>query len=220
MIIAQLRDIAAPELNFLLTEAPHKTDRGLDCGWFCREHCFRTAVLGNLLGLICQIVRGDILVCVPGSQRLTSIGASYDHAWCSTDHVPVLDLSLHFREHWVQPQLAAPICGLGGNGPFDIRLLPGHTSATDDIGGSPVVGYIPRNTVHATPSDLVANPQLLIPTREAGTISATVAIHIFQLFSGNTHTLAGSMSQLSALRQLQTQYPDAQAQLLALLEAA
>ena len=63
-----LRDQAAPEFNWLLTEPPFQTLDGLDFGWFCREHAFCTAVVSALLGVSCDVVRGDFLVRAAGGE--------------------------------------------------------------------------------------------------------------------------------------------------------
>src|SRR5580700_10468577 len=96
--IERLQKIAAPELNFLLTEAPRMLDGEYDFGWFCREHAFCTVVVGALTGISFKIVRGDFLIRTPSGFRIGSLGAASDHAWCKTDSIPVIDFSLHFRQ--------------------------------------------------------------------------------------------------------------------------
>jgi hypothetical protein len=199
-VLDQMTRIAAPELNFLLLEKPHVVaDGGLDLGLFCREHAYCTALLGGLLGMPCQVVRGDILIVVPGRDRLSSIEDASDHAWCATTQVPVLDLSLSFQYFWMDPRTAGPICGLGMNGDFDVRILPSDTKQDAEVGSAPVVGYIPRRAIQRTPRALIAKPLSVLRNNTSADISAAVALHAYLLVSGDAEPIAGTMKQKPAL---------------------
>jgi hypothetical protein len=205
-ILDQLTQIAAPELNYLLLDEPGERDGGLDLGWYCREHAFCTAFLGGLLGMPCQVVRGDVLIVVPGRDRLSSIGDASDHAWCATTRVPVLDLSLSFQYFWMDPRTAGAVCGLGMNGDFDIRILPADTGHDAEVGTSPVVGYIPRRAVQRTPRALIAKPLSVLRNKTSADLSAAVALHVYFILSGTAQPLAGTMEQRSALELLLKRY--------------
>ena len=218
--LQQLRDQAAREFNWLLTEPPFQAAGGLDFGWFCREHAFCTTVVGALLGVPCEVVRGDFLVRAGGGVRLSSIGTTDDHAWCRTNDSPVLDLSLHFQQFGPGPQLVEPIVQLGRNGVFDIRILPESTTAMDTFGGDAVIGYIPRSVFHWSALELIASPQVLLPTAEASEISARVALHTFRVILRERQSLAGVLPQFDALAQLRHTFPDAFTELHQLLARA
>jgi hypothetical protein len=218
--LQQLRDQAAREFNWLLTEAPFQADGGWDFGWYCREHAFCTAVLGALLGVSCEVVRGDFLVSAGGGVRFSSIGNTDDHAWCRTIDSPVLDLSLHFKQFGPWPQLAEPIVRLGRNGAFDIHILPESTTASTKLGSDGFIGYIPRSVFHWSALELVSSPLVLLPTVEAAEISARVALHTFSVISRKRPSLAGVLPQQEALAQLRLTFPDAFTELDQLLDRA
>ena len=216
--LQQLQDQAAREFNWLLTDPPFQVAGGLDFGWFCCEHAFCTAVVGALLGVSCEVVRGDFLVRTGGGVTLSSIGTNADHAWCRTADSPVLDLSLHFQQFGPWPQLVEPIVRLGRNGVFDVRLLPESTTASATFGSDAVVGYIPRSVFHWSALELVASPQVLLRTAEASEISARVALHTFRVISRERPSLADVLPQHEALGQLRRTFPDALTELHQLLD--
>ena len=172
-----------------------------------------------LLGLPCKVVSGDFIVSVQGNKRLSSIGEDSGHSWCTSAATPVLDLSLHFREFGPGPQLAEPIVKLGRNGIFDVCLLPETTPATTAFGTS-VIGYIPRDTFTWTATNLIADPSLLMPTREAAEISARVALHTFDVMSGTAPSRIGASDQADALAWLREVRPDPLPELRELLRSS
>lgn len=206
-ILERLQREAAPELNFLLTEPPFRTNGDLDFGWYCREHAYCTVIVAALLGLACEIVRGDFIVRVAQSMRLSSIGTDSDHAWCTSAVTPVLDLSLHFKQFGPGPQLAEPIVRLGSNGIFDVRTLPEDTLPTATFDTDSVIGYIPRQIFAWNAIELIRSPSLLLPTHEAAEISARVALHTFRVMCGSVHTLTGQQ-QGDALAHLRNIHPE------------
>lgn len=175
--------------------------------------------MAALLGLPCKVVSGDFIVSVQGTKRLSSIGEDSGHSWCTSAATPVLDLSLHFREFGPGPQLAEPIVKLGRNGIFDVRLLPETTLATAAFDTS-VIGYIPRDTFTWTAADLVANPSLLMPTREAAEISARIALHTFDVLSRTAPSRIGASNQPDALAWLREGRPNPLPELRELLHSS
>ncbi len=213
--VEKLQKIAAPELNFLLTEAPRLQDE--DWGWYCREHAVGTVIIAALLGVTCQVVRGDFIVRLPGF-RLSSIGAAYDHAWCCCAEAQILDLSLHFRAFGPWPQLAEPIVRLGRNGIFDVRILSPDTKAGDGFGDQVLIGYIPREVFREAAIDWIASPLPFLRNAESSAITMRVALHVFRVVTGQSTSLVGKMSQMHALVHLRLTYEDAVPDLQRLFE--
>jgi hypothetical protein len=220
LAIKQLQQLAAPELNFLLTEPPSLVDGEYDFGWFCREHAFCTVVIGALTGIKFKIVRGDFLIRTAAGFRLSSLGAASDHAWCQTDSTPITDFSLHFRQFPPGPQIADPIIQLGCNGVFDVRILPATTDPFSDFGNETFIGYIPRDVFHKSAREWIDAPLPFLRYDESAAISMRVALHIFSFVSGKSQPLAGTMTQLAALKHLRQTYQDARHDLQKLLENA
>ncbi len=191
-------------------------DGGLDFGWYCREHAFSTQVLAALLGLDCTIVRGDFIVSVHGDKRLSSLGSDSGHYWCSCTSTPVIDLSLHFRAFGDGPQLAEPIVKEGRNGTFDVRLLPADTPPTAPFDTS-IIGYIPRQQFTWSALEVIREPDRLLPTREAGEISARVALHTYAVMHRAAISFVGILEQDEALARLRANYPDSLSRLEELL---
>jgi hypothetical protein len=218
--IERLQKVAAPELNFLLTERPRLIDGEYDLGWYCREHAFCTVIISALLGMVCHIVRGDFLIRTKHGFRLGSIGAAHDHAWCQTDDTPVLDLSLHFRRFGSGPQIAEPIVQLGRNGVFDVRVLPATTEPFSDFGDDAIIGYIPRTVFQETASQWLDSPLPFLRSAESSAIAIRIALHVFDVVTGTSRSLAGTMTQLDGLSYLRQKFPDAVANLRELLEEA
>lgn len=201
IILGRLQREAAPEFNFLLTEPPFRTKGGRDFGWYCREHAYCTQAVAALLGMACRVVNGDFIVSVCDNKRLSSLHEDSGHSWCTSNGTSVLDLSLHFREFGPGPQLAEPIVKLGRNGIFDVRVLSEDTLVTAAFDTS-VIGYIPRETCTWSALDLVQQPSLLLPTREAAEISARITLHTFAVMNGRAASLIGTADQATALAQL------------------
>jgi hypothetical protein len=219
IILGRLSREAAPEFNFLLSEAPFRTNGGRDFGWYCREHAFCTQAIAALLGMACRVVNGDFIVSVIGNKRLSSLHEDSGHSWCTSSTSPVLDLSLHFREFGPGPQLAEPIVQLGRNGIFDVRILPEDTSITTAFETS-VIGYISRETCTWSANDLVESPSLLLPTQEAAEISARVTLHTFDVLSGTVPSLIGKFDQAEALASLREARPQPLPELVQLLASS
>jgi hypothetical protein len=169
--INKLQELAAPELNFLLTEPPGLLDGEYDFGWFCREHAFCTVVIGGLTGIDFKIVRGDFLIRTPAGLRLCSIGTTSDHAWCRADSTPIVDFSLHFHQFPPGPQIAEPIIRLGRNGVFDVRILPADTEPFSDFDDAAFIGYIARDVFHKSAKEWVDAPLPFLRFDESAEIS-------------------------------------------------
>lgn len=217
-MLDSLQRVIAPEFNFLLSEPPFRTNGGRDFGWYCREHAFCTQTVAAVLGMPCRVVSGDFIVSVQGIKRLSSLGEDSGHAWCTSTAAPVLDLSLHFREFGVGPQLAEPIVRLGRNGIFDVRILPEGTSVTTAFNTS-VIGYIPRETFTWSAVALAESPSLLLPTPEAADICARIALHTVDVLTGASTSLVGSLDQAEALARLREARPDPLPELRRLLRS-
>jgi len=213
--VEQLRDQAAKEFNWLLSAPPHWAADGFDYGWYCREHAYCTVVVGALLGLQCEVVRGDILVFhAPTQSRLSTLGAGAEHVYCRTMELPVLDLSLKLQPLLPGVDLDKPIVRLGRHGSWRVRILPGKIQITADLGPGSVIGYIPRSIIHGSAREFVESPTKLVATEEAGEIASWVALHTAGVLAGQRRSLVGVVHQKAALDQLASAFPDARNELL------
>ena len=83
-----------PELNHIYTEPPQRTTRGLDCGWYCREHALHMYGLALLMRMDAEICLGDFILRRPGWDSCHSVGDASDHAWCRIDKCSPIDVSM------------------------------------------------------------------------------------------------------------------------------
>jgi hypothetical protein len=87
-----------PELNVIYHRRPFVTKKGLDLGWYCREHAFHLYLVSRLLGHQTKICVGDFWLSLPEKRvRISSSGTEGDHAWCSINGVSPVDISVTLK---------------------------------------------------------------------------------------------------------------------------
>lgn len=89
-----LSQMVKPELNHIYTEPPQRTNHGLDCGWYCREHALHLYGLAVLMRKDAEICLGDFILRRPGWESFHSVGDASNHAWCRIDKCSPVDVSM------------------------------------------------------------------------------------------------------------------------------
>lgn len=220
------------ELNDAYTERPFQTPEGLDIGWFCREHALHVAALSEILGGTAHICCGDVMVIVPGTIVISTVGSGSDHAWCQVDDLVPVDASVtlqFFDTGRRDVDVVCPDCPqyLAG---FDLQY---HVNVPDDAfvaaarTGKPVIAYNQKTVLRFDYADLLANPFSFLHPMPAGVRSFqqihgtdvyfAVTAHLYDLASEKTRPLSPYRDPTSAVRAMVKRYPDARMKLCALL---
>lgn len=222
-VLRTLRTTVAPELNHLYTVPPFIAgDGGMDCGWYCREHALHTFFVAGLLGADADIRTGDFSVESPVVPRLTSLGDTADHSWCSVGGVVPVDLSMTFANFGEGPQLAAAIIGEGANGAWCITYAEHESVLQHHNSSRNVIFFIERKVEPHDAESLLGNPYLFIfPPRAGDTASwhvlygqdiyAKISWHCYLLAKGEAKNTRSRLDPNAAVRWISAAYPDARA---------
>ena len=196
---------AKDELNWLYHEPPFQTTTGkTDSGWFCREHAFHTYFLCASLGQRAAIALGNFCIISPTAKVNISIDKLDTHAWCITDSICPLDLSISFAHTPEFGMLPNPIIGVGKNGDYNIRYYKDPNAFADSIQNENNLGtcsYLQHSLFPVKPEALMRNPfSFLLPGRRAGSMTwgdlygldiyAKISLHIYKIATGQAQSLS------------------------------
>lgn len=220
------------ELNHAYTERPFQTRDGLDMGWFCREHALHVTALSEILGEVAHLCCGDVMVVIPGSIVISTVGSGADHAWCRVDGLVPVDASLtlqFFDTGRRDVDVICPACPqhLAGFAlQYNIGLADDAFVAAART-GMPVIAYNEKKVFRPHYADLLANPfSFLHPTPlgsrsfqqiHGNDVYFAVTAHLYDLARDMTRPLSPYKDPVNAVRTMVKRYPDARATIEPLL---
>lgn len=196
---------AKEEINWLYHEPPFQTTTGkTDSGWFCREHAFHTYFLCASLGQRVAIALGNFCIISPTAAVNISIDKPDTHAWCITDSICPLDLSISFVHMPDFGRLPEPIIGVGKNGDYRIRYFTDPNVFAESVKVEKNLGtcsYLQHSLFPVNPEDLLRDPfSFLLPGRRAGSMTwgdiygldiyAKITLHIIKVARGQARPIA------------------------------
>lgn len=222
-----LRQIVAPELNFLYTLPPTPRPGGVDCGWRAREHALHAFFVARLLGAQAELLSGDFAVLSRAVPPLTTLETATRHGWCAVNHVVPVDLGMTFALFPHAPQLRMPVAGEGENGAWQIRYSRDESLLDDKIQHQHEIIFIERQIHADAPAALLDDPFRFLPPPQIGEESwhtlfgpdfyAKVSLHCFRCVQDETVSVRRRFNRAQAAAWIAATYPAPEKQLRELL---
>jgi hypothetical protein len=231
-VLKALRQIVAPELNFLYTVPPaSRPDGGFEPGWSSREHALHTFFVARLLGATAELRSGDFAVLSRTVPPLTSLGTPERHAWCAVQDTVPVDLGMTFALFPQAPQLKAPVAGEGENGGWQIRYARDETVLDENLQAEHEIIFIERAVLDHTPAALLDDPFRFLPAPKIGErgrwhaffgpdFYAKVSLHCFRCVQDETASVQKRFTRAQAASWIATNYPAPEARIREALGAA
>jgi hypothetical protein len=226
-----LRQIVAPELNFLYTMPPTpRPDGGVECGWFSREHALHAFFVARLLGATAELRSGDFAVLSRAVPPLTTLETGIAHGWCAIDNVMPVDLGMNFALFPRAPQLRMPVVGEGANGGWQIRYTRDESLLDEKIQNDHEIIFIERKIHEETPEALLNDPFLFLAPPQIGErerwhalygpdFYAKVSLHCFRCVSDEALSVRKRFTRAQAAGWIATNYPAPEKQIRELLSS-
>jgi hypothetical protein len=224
-VLKALRQIVAPELNFLYTMPPAtRPDGGIEAGWSAREHALHAFFVARLLGATADLRAGDFAVLSRTVPPLTSLDTPARHGWCAVQGTVPVDLGMNFALFPQAPQLKAPVAGEGPNGGWQIRYARDETVLDDKIEAEHEIIFIERAVHDHAPAALLDNPFLFLPPPQIGDrgswhafygpdFYAKVSLHCLRCVQDETISVRKRFTRAQAAGWIATNYPAPETQI-------
>lgn len=220
------------EINKLYTEpmfiAP---DGGLDFGLFCREHAYHTYFLIRFAGISTTIKIGHFFIKTPEGITNCSLGSGADHAWCATQTVFPIDLSMTFHLAPDFPNIPKPLIGQKQNGEYLVRYFTDEKDflqKIDEDSDTCCIYYYEERTFSASDSKLLMEPFcfLLPPSVPGGSwadiygkdIFAKITFHLYKISLGHIKPLYNKYNSEKLVRYIRSKYKAVMPKLIEILE--
>jgi len=229
-----LSELIKPELNHIYTEEPFETNKGMDFGWFCREHAMHIYLLGLAMGLKMSIIEGDIY-CRYEYYLLTTLETDASHVWCSSGKIEPIDASVTFRHFKGMPNIDL-VFGTNQYTPTNQKLLyeivlrnsQEQTEFMADINKKQnLILYISSRKLNFNPMELLEKPYTFLYPPPDGQFPWTefhgediynmITMHCYKLAYGKAKPLHNYLSPRDAIDRIKKWNPNAGKELRELL---
>ncbi len=217
-----LNSVIKAELNMLYTESPSMTNKWSDLGLFCREHAYHTYFLCRLSGYPVEIKLGHFIIIPPHGGGISTLYSGADHAWCTSEALKPIDLSMTF--HYIEgfPEIDHPVLGTGQNGPYTISYMFNEflfRKYHDDPPDLCSIYYLEVETFPANDEILLKNPFIFLHRSPIANkswtdayghdIFAKITLHLYEIALGNIKPLHEQMNAHEAINIIKSKYPSA-----------
>jgi hypothetical protein len=178
--------------------------------------------LCRLSGYPVEIQIGHFVIIPPHGNGFSTLYSGADHAWCASENLSPINLSMTF--HFIEgfPALDHPVLGTGKNGPYTISYMFNKflfLKYHDDPPNICSICYFEEKTFPANDEILLKNPFTfllppLIPDRSwadvhSRDIFAKITLHIYNVALGHVTPLYKQMDAREAITFIKSKYPAA-----------
>jgi hypothetical protein len=219
-----------PELNSIFVTKPFSIGGGKDFGWYCREHALILLILGRLLKIESEIIKGDVIIKYRNT-KISTVGDPYGHFWCNFGGITPVDISMCLRYSGI-PEIA-----LIYNNDFEVtkpyniiyhKLNENSINPDANSINDAEIYYIEKNIENMFVSDLINNPYrfLLLPPNGfpkltdiyGDDIFCAIAFHCYKLYLGTTKPLYIYLDHIKTLKKIQKWNNNAKFNILSMIE--